>query len=166
MDRISLGDMWVESWNHTENQANISHYPSKSTWIGLHWDEIFKMLHLKSDNSLVPAFLWSEQLWTSHFTFWTLFSSSMLPCCCSVASVMSGSLRTYGLSPTRILCPWGSPGKDTGVGCHFLSRESRPRYQTHVSYNALFFILLTAPVVLLYLTVHTVRWNHSKQGES
>ena len=21
--------------------------------------------------------------------------------------------------PTRILCPWDSPGKDTGVGCHF-----------------------------------------------
>ena len=21
---------------------------------------------------------------------------------------------------TRLLCPWGSPGKDTGVGCHFL----------------------------------------------
>ena len=22
--------------------------------------------------------------------------------------------------PTRLLCPWGSPGKNTGVGCHFL----------------------------------------------
>ena len=21
-------------------------------------------------------------------------------------------------SPTRLLCPWGSPGKNTGVGCH------------------------------------------------
>ena len=25
-----------------------------------------------------------------------------------------------GLSPARLLCPWGSPGKNTGVGCHFL----------------------------------------------
>ena len=24
------------------------------------------------------------------------------------------------LYPTRLLCPWGFPGKDTGVGCHFL----------------------------------------------
>ena len=23
-------------------------------------------------------------------------------------------------SPTRLLCPWDSPGKNTGVGCHFL----------------------------------------------
>ena len=22
--------------------------------------------------------------------------------------------------PTRLLCPWDSPGKSTGVGCHFL----------------------------------------------
>ena len=21
--------------------------------------------------------------------------------------------------PTRLVCPWGSPGKNTGVGCHF-----------------------------------------------
>ena len=23
-------------------------------------------------------------------------------------------------SPPRLLCPWDSPGKNTGVGCHFL----------------------------------------------
>ena len=26
----------------------------------------------------------------------------------------------HGLSPTRLLCPWNFPGKNTGVGCHFL----------------------------------------------
>ena len=35
-------------------------------------------------------------------------------------SVMSDSLRPYGLYPTRLLCPWDSPGKNTGVGCHAL----------------------------------------------
>ena len=24
------------------------------------------------------------------------------------------------MKPTRLLCPWGSPGKNIGVGCHFL----------------------------------------------
>ena len=38
----------------------------------------------------------------------------------SVASVMSGSLWPYGLYPTRLLCPWDSPGKNSGVGCHAL----------------------------------------------
>ena len=32
---------------------------------------------------------------------------------------MSNSLQCHGLEPTRLLCPWNSPGKDTGVGCHF-----------------------------------------------
>ena len=30
------------------------------------------------------------------------------------------TLATHGLSPARLLCPWDSPGKNTGVGCHFL----------------------------------------------
>ena len=35
-------------------------------------------------------------------------------------SVMSDSVRPHGLQPSRLLCPWDSPGKSTGVGCHFL----------------------------------------------
>ena len=31
---------------------------------------------------------------------------------------MSGFLRPHGLQPTRVLCPWDSPSKSTGVGCH------------------------------------------------
>ena len=42
-------------------------------------------------------------------------------CCCSwVASVVSDSVRPHGLQPTRLRRPWDSPGKNTGVGCHFL----------------------------------------------
>ena len=31
---------------------------------------------------------------------------------------MSDSLQPCGLQPTRLLCPWDSPGKNTGVGSH------------------------------------------------
>ena len=31
-------------------------------------------------------------------------------------SVLSDSLRPHGLYPARLLCPWNSPGKNTGVG--------------------------------------------------
>ena len=54
---------------------------------------------------------------------------------CSVNSVVSNSLQPYGVQPARILSPWDSPGKNTGVGCHallegiFLSQD-----QTQVSY--------------------------------
>ena len=29
-------------------------------------------------------------------------------------------IQVQGLLPTRLLCPWGSPGKNAGVGCHAL----------------------------------------------
>ena len=37
-------------------------------------------------------------------------------------SVVSDSSRPHGLQPTRLLCPWDSAGKSTGVGCHCLLR--------------------------------------------
>ena len=33
---------------------------------------------------------------------------------------MFDSVRPHGEQPTRLLCPWDSPGKNTGMGCHFL----------------------------------------------
>ena len=39
---------------------------------------------------------------------------------------MSDSLQPHGLQPTRVLCPWGSPGKNTGVGHHALFQEIFP----------------------------------------
>ena len=29
-------------------------------------------------------------------------------------------LKPYRLQPARLLCPWDFPGKNIGVGCHFL----------------------------------------------
>ena len=39
---------------------------------------------------------------------------------CSDSQVMSASLQPHGVQPSRLLCPWNFPGKNTGVGCHFL----------------------------------------------
>ena len=33
---------------------------------------------------------------------------------------MSDSMQPHRWQPTRLLHPWDSPGKNTGVGCHFL----------------------------------------------
>ena len=47
-------------------------------------------------------------------------------------SVEPDSLWSQGLQPTRLLCPWGFPGKNTGVSCHclfqgiFLTQELNP----------------------------------------
>ena len=42
--------------------------------------------------------------------------------CCAMLShlVMSNSLQSQELEPARLLCPWASPGKNAGVGCHAL----------------------------------------------
>ena len=49
-------------------------------------------------------------------------SASLVPMCCAVLSrsFRSDSLRLHGLQPARLLCPWDSLGKNTGVGCHAL----------------------------------------------
>ena len=55
--------------------------------------------------------------------------------CAQMLIFRSHSLRPYGLQPIRLLCPWNSSGKNTGVGCISFSRgPSWPRDQTQVSY--------------------------------
>ena len=45
-------------------------------------------------------------------------SLKVLCCCC--CQVMSDSVWPHRRKPTRLPRPWDSPGKNTGVGCHFL----------------------------------------------
>ena len=40
-------------------------------------------------------------------------------CVCAL-SVISDSLQPHGLQPTKLLCPWNFPGKNTAVYCKFL----------------------------------------------
>ena len=42
------------------------------------------------------------------------------PGCVLTCSVVSDSLQPCELQPARLLCPQNFPGKNTGVGCHFL----------------------------------------------
>ena len=50
------------------------------------------------------------------------------------SSGVSDSLRPCELSPTRLLCPWDFPDRNTGVDCHFLLQRIFPTLdQTHVS---------------------------------
>ena len=41
-------------------------------------------------------------------------------CCCCDASVLSNSVQPHRRQSTRLPNPWDSPGKNTGMGCHFL----------------------------------------------
>ena len=47
-------------------------------------------------------------------------------CYCWVTSVVANSVQPHRWQPTRLPCPWDSPGKNTGVGCHFLLQRIFP----------------------------------------
>ena len=61
---------------------------------------------------------------------------------------MSNSVQPYGLQPSRLLCPWDSPGKNTGVGSHALFQG----------------IFLTQKLNLDLLHCRQIRYHLSHQG--
>ena len=62
-----------------------------------------------------------------------IFLTFFCPHVC-VCAALSNSLRPHGLLPTRLLCPRDSPGKNIGLGCHFLLQgSSQSRGRTHIS---------------------------------
>ena len=107
--------------------------------------------------------------------------------CVLSRSVISDSLRPHGLQPARLLCPWDSPGKNTGVGCHFLlqgtflTQGSNPRllqflhwqilyhiWEVHVTYM-LFFLKIGQSVfpgqtckmqVCILFKMQRLKWGH------
>ena len=54
-------------------------------------------------------------------------------CCCCVASVVSDSVRPQRRQPTRLPHPWDSPGKNTGVGFHFLLQCMKVKSESEVA---------------------------------
>ena len=48
---------------------------------------------------------------------------------------MSDSLRPHRRQPTRLPRPWDSPGKNTGVGCHFLLQFMKGKSESEVSHS-------------------------------
>ena len=46
---------------------------------------------------------------------------------------MSSSVRPHRRQPTRLPHPWDSPGKNTGVGCHFLLQCMKVKSESEVS---------------------------------
>ena len=89
-------------------------------------------------------------------------------------SVVSNSLQLHSLQPARLLCPWNSPGKNTGMGSHslfqgfFWTQRSNPGLlhcrwilyhlnhlrsvsQQNISYEKLSSKFKVNPVICLYL---------------
>ena len=46
---------------------------------------------------------------------------------------MSDSVLPHRRQPTRLPCPWDSPGNNTGVGCHFLLQCMKVKSESEVA---------------------------------
>ena len=51
---------------------------------------------------------------------------------------MSNSLCSHGLQPVRLLCPWDSPGKNTGVSCEAFLQGIFPTHGSNLYLLCLF----------------------------
>ena len=51
----------------------------------------------------------------------------------AIPSVVSDSVRPHRWQPTRLPRPWDSPGKNTGVGCHFLLQCVKVKSESEVA---------------------------------
>ena len=54
-------------------------------------------------------------------------------CYCYVTSVVSDSVPPHRPQPTRLPRPWDSPGKNTGVGCHFFLQCMKVKTESEVA---------------------------------
>ena len=68
-----------------------------------------------------------------------LFFSPLIPVAAAdaVTSVVSDSVWPHRGQPTRLPCPWDSPGKNTGVGCHCLLQCMKVKSEREVAQSHL-----------------------------
>ena len=83
--------------------------------------------------------LFSQESASSLFSYLLPCLTLCLLCACVLSlSAVSDSLWPYGLWPAMLLCPWDSPGKNTGENCHFLFQGI---FSTHGSNPHLLWLL-------------------------
>ena len=66
---------------------------------------------------------------------WVATAFSHLSLCCAAKSLQSCPTLCDPVDsqPTRLLCPWDSPGKNAGVGCHFLLQCMKVNSESEVA---------------------------------
>ena len=78
---------------------------------------------------LVPWYVLRLPLYTVKFYKYPAAAAAAA----KVSSVMSDSVQPHRQQPTRHPRPWDSPGKNTGVGCHFLLQCMKVKSESEVA---------------------------------
>ena len=99
------------------------HYPSENIDKNLYTLQRYSQLALKNQLGAIWVSYSHNGVYQEFFFSFnsSVVSSHLVLLSASVNhSVMSSSLQYHGLEVSRFFCPWNSPGKNTGVGCHSL----------------------------------------------
>ena len=81
---------------------------------------------------------------------------------------MSDSVRPHRQQPIRLLCPWDSPGKNTGVGCHFLLQSNWQQNLSLLPVSTFALLAKTQPVQgsLFKLWNPPRNWRGTEESQS
>ena len=85
----------------------------------------------------LKTYLHRSQLISLTHTNEPMGSRTYLTAAAKSSSVVSDSVRPHRGQPTRLPCPWDSPGKNTGVGCHFLLQCMKVKSESEVTQSCL-----------------------------
>ena len=111
-------------------------YPSAEEWIRKPWYiytmEYYSAIKKNTLESVLMRWMKLEPIIQNEVSQKEKHRYSML-LLLQYASVVSDSVRSHRRQPTRLPCPWDSPGKSTGVGCHVLLRCMKVKSEREVA---------------------------------
>ena len=99
---------------------SFDHYPPSCSVLEYFCEHIHEINSLK------------ENFWAKFFKALCVLVDIICVCVLNRSVLSYFFLWPHGLQPTRVLCPWDSPGKNTVVGCHFFLHGIFPTLGSNV----------------------------------
>ena len=105
---------------------------------------VINFVPLRTQSS-VPIFTWEQDYWLDcSLPLWTLFFLYQVTSISSLPLLFSATATAKSLQSCLTVCdpidgslpgsrPWDSPGKNTGVGCHFLLQRMKVNSESEVA---------------------------------
>ena len=87
---------------------------------------ILQILYLKTTTSVVVVNLTRK-----------LYGAPAAVAAAAKSLQLCPTVQPHRQQPTRLPCPWDSPGKNTGVGCHFLLQCMKVKSEREVAHSCL-----------------------------